>query len=91
MIDVNDEMVDAFWEAGSWWTDDVESPGTELLAEMIAAALAAAPTAEGWVWCDTCRAPQLFHVEDGDYECGRWSDESCGPYRTLLIGTEVKR
>jgi hypothetical protein len=45
-----------------------------------------APTVDGWVWCETCKAPQFFHVEDGDYECGRWSDESCGPYHRLLIG-----
>jgi hypothetical protein len=89
MSDEMDKMVTAAIDA---WDEinPVMVTKYERMGIAIEAALTA-PTAEGWVWCDTCRAPQLFHVEDGDYECGRWSDESCGPYRTLLIATEVKR
>jgi hypothetical protein len=77
MSDEMDKMVDAFWEAGSWWTDDVESPGTELLCEMIAAALAAVPAVQGYVLCEGHHVAPAGHCYfHGSRFCG---DPECGP------------
>lgn len=90
-MNVTDEMLDAAYEtAGISRTG--YAPWKDHLRAALAAALAAAPTVDGWVWCDETGSPSLAKPTHRTerFACDIEDDHCPGPHRTLLLGPEVE-
>jgi hypothetical protein len=90
MSEAMDKMFDAACESAGV-SQTGYAPWKDHLRAAIAAALAAAPTVEGPVWCshhkDMCETRR--RGKDCRSAGSAWSDDCIGPHRTLLIGPEV--
>lgn len=83
-MNVPDEMAEAALATYYPGLVGIDTSELDRVRAALAAALAAAPTVGGWVWCEDHNAP------GGGSAPGTCFVRNCpGPHRTLILGPEV--